>query len=103
MQLLQAPRHSLRRAASRHDDPRSWSSELLAQNELDKMESRHASQLLASRIVPADPYATWLKRREADRRSSGVAAPTGSARRFSRNRPTDKPWYTVMIEGLSDS
>jgi hypothetical protein len=103
MQLLQGPRHSLRRAASRQDDRRSWSSELLAGDELDKLESRHASQLLASRIVPADPYATWLKRREADRCSSGVAAVAGSARRFGRNRPTGKPWYTVMIEGLSDS
>jgi hypothetical protein len=43
---------------------------------------RHDSQMLASRAVPADPYTAWLERREADRRSSAVAASTVPVGRF---------------------
>ncbi len=80
MQLLQASR--LRHFSSSHDAPRSLSSEPFAKDGMDRVASRHDSQLLAARTVPADPYTAWLERREADRRSSAVAASTVPAGRF---------------------
>jgi hypothetical protein len=80
MQLLQASR--LRHNSSSHNDPRSRSSEPYAQDGTDYVASRHDSQLLAARAVPADPYTAWLERREADRRSSAVTASTVPVGRF---------------------
>jgi hypothetical protein len=34
--------------------------------------SRHDDQMLVARIVPADPYATWLDKRERDRRLASM-------------------------------
>jgi hypothetical protein len=79
MQLLQASR--LRQTRFSHQAPRSGS-EPFAQDGTDYVASRHDSHLLAARTVPADPYTAWLERREADRRSSAVAASTVPAGRF---------------------
>jgi hypothetical protein len=90
MQLLQAPKRSPRRVSSSHDDPNSWNSELFAQHGPDQLASRHDSQMLPVRTIPADPYTAWLDQREADqreadRRSSTVAASSRPAGRFSRS------------------
>jgi hypothetical protein len=80
MQLLRASRP--RRSPSSHDALRSLSSEPFAKDRANQVAGRHDSQLLAARAVPADPYTAWLERREADRRSSAIAASTVPAGRF---------------------
>jgi len=67
MRLFQA-QHSLEGVSSAHylasagDGP-------------DLTASRHDEQLLAVRIVPADPYEAWLAEREAERCASNVVEP----------------------------
>jgi hypothetical protein len=34
---------------------------------MDRMASRHDSQMLGARTARCDPYAAWLEQREADR------------------------------------
>jgi hypothetical protein len=100
MQLLQAPGHSSRNVSPSHEDPGSWTSELLAQ---DQVASRHDPQLLAARSVPVDPYTAWLEQREAERRAGIEDAPARPARRrFARSRPASTPWFTVTV-GRPDS
>ena len=102
MQLLLTPGRQRRRISSRHDDSQSWNSELLAKEVQDQMETRHDAQMLIARTVPADPYTTWLEQRDARRRFSGAAAPSAPARRFGRDRPTGRPWYSVRIGECPD-
>lgn len=103
MRLLQAPRHSLQHVSSPRDDSHSWSSELFAHDGREQMASRHDPQMLIARTVPADPYTVWLDQREADGRSSTVAAPTRPAGRFSRNQRTKAPWEAIMVTLSPDS
>ncbi len=80
MQLLQAPKRSPRRISSSHDDPNSWNSELFAQHGPDQLASRHDSQMLPVRTIPADPYTAWLDQREADQRASASLISNGYGR-----------------------
>lgn len=70
MQLFHAARHSRQQASLSHDPLRSWSGEMLAQGGPGEMSSRHDPQLIVARRIPADPYAAWLKQREAERLSA---------------------------------
>jgi hypothetical protein len=49
--------------------------------------SRHDAGMLGGRSVPADPYAMWVDKREADRRVSVAAELTTPYGRFLRNEP----------------
>jgi hypothetical protein len=95
MRLLQAPRH----ASSSHPEPLPLSSEPFAREATDDLPSRHDPFMFTARTVPVDPYAAWLQRREADRRSlaqEGVAEPLSS-------KATSTPWYVVLARGCPDS
>lgn len=61
---------------SRQSSPRHvaepWSAKLSIQDARSQTASRHDSQMLIERTVPADPYKVWLEQREGGRRSSAV-------------------------------
>jgi hypothetical protein len=68
MRLLQASRQLLRRVPSIDDTAHPESVELSAHRGPASVASRHDSRLLATgTTAAADPYAAWLKQREADR------------------------------------
>jgi hypothetical protein len=68
MRLLQAPRQLLRHASSIDETARPESIELSARRGSAHMPSHHGSRLLTTRTsAAADPYAAWLKQREAER------------------------------------
>lgn len=62
MQLLQAPKHLLKRASSTCHAPQGL--ELSTQ---DCSAHRHDAQMITTRRVSADPYKVWLEQREANR------------------------------------
>lgn len=67
MQLFQASRRSSPRLPGGPEIIK-----LSIQDVRDQTASRHESQILAERTVPADPYQVWLKRREDAGRSSAI-------------------------------
>jgi hypothetical protein len=102
MRLLHAPRYSPQQGSSPDYDSHSRSREWFANCRPEEMASRHDSQMLVVRRVPADPYDVWLHKREADRRASMVASPTMQAGRFSRIHSTKAPWEAIRVRLTPD-
>lgn len=68
MRPLQALKHTLRHSSSTNQIANPRSIALSAQDGPSRTASRHDAQVLRpGRIIPADPYAVWLRQREADR------------------------------------
>lgn len=67
MRPLRALKHSLQHTSSTDRIAHSRSIALSAQDGSNQTASRHDAQVLTGRTLPADPYAVWLKQREADR------------------------------------
>jgi hypothetical protein len=89
MRLLQAPRQLLRHASSNEETARPRSIEISARRGAAETFSCHDARPLARRTSPAaDPYAAWLKQREAERE-----------REARRLNPRDA-WDDLRLEGF---
>jgi hypothetical protein len=67
MLSLRTPRHPRQRISSNHRITDLQSIEVSRKDGSGQTASRHDAQMFGARTQPADPYAAWLKQREADR------------------------------------
>jgi hypothetical protein len=88
MLSLRMPRHPRQRITSNYRSTDPQSIEVSAHDCRNQTASRHDAQMFGARTQPRDPYAAWLKQREAERE-----------REAHRQNPRDA-WDDLRTQGF---
>jgi hypothetical protein len=67
MLSLRTPRHPRQRISPNYGITDPQTIEVSRKDGSEQTATRHDAQMFAARAQPADPYAAWLKQREAER------------------------------------